>query len=30
VALLFEHTYAAPPASFASDLEELREVLGDG
>jgi len=30
VALLFEHAYAAPPASFASDLEELREVLGDG
>src|SRR6476659_1389155 len=30
VALLFEHAYAAPPASFASDLEELREVLDDG
>jgi pyruvate dehydrogenase E1 component alpha subunit len=27
--LLFEHTYAAPPPSFASELEELREVLGE-
>jgi pyruvate dehydrogenase E1 component alpha subunit len=30
VALLFENAYAAPPASFAADLEELRKVLGDG
>src|SRR3954447_21379609 len=28
--LLFEHAYAAPPPSFAAELEELREVLGDG
>jgi TPP-dependent pyruvate/acetoin dehydrogenase alpha subunit len=28
--LVFEHAYAAPPASFANDLAELREVLGDG
>jgi pyruvate dehydrogenase E1 component alpha subunit len=28
-ALLFEHAYAAPPPSFASELEELREVLGE-
>jgi pyruvate dehydrogenase E1 component subunit alpha len=28
VALLFEHAYAAPPASFARDLAELRRVLG--
>ena len=27
-ALLFEHAYANPPASFASDLAELRRVLG--
>ncbi len=26
--LLFEHTYADPPASFASDLAELRRILG--
>src|SRR5207245_9976540 len=30
VALVFEHAYAAPPASFSTDLEELRRVLGDG
>ena len=30
VSLLFEHAYAAPPASFARELEELRQVLGDG
>jgi pyruvate dehydrogenase E1 component alpha subunit len=29
-ALLFEHAYADPPASFASDLAELRRILGDG
>src|SRR4051794_22465186 len=28
--LLFEHAYSAPPPSFAAELEELREVLGDG
>ena len=28
VALLFEHAYANPPASFAADLSELRRVLG--
>src|SRR3954469_10503659 len=28
--LLFEHAYAAPPPAFAAELEELREVLGDG
>src|SRR5213596_1449132 len=28
VALLFEHAYAAPPASFAAELAELRELLG--
>ena len=27
-ALLFEHTYVDPPASFASDLAELRRILG--
>jgi len=27
VALLFEHTYANPPASFATDLAELRRIL---
>src|SRR5437763_2838188 len=27
VALLFEHAYANPPASFAADLSELRRVL---
>src|SRR5436309_1055782 len=26
-ALLFEHAYADPPASFGSDLEELRRIL---
>jgi pyruvate dehydrogenase E1 component alpha subunit len=26
--LLFEHAYAAPPSSFASDLAELRRILG--
>src|SRR5206468_7725105 len=28
VELLFEHAYADPPASFGSDLEELRRTLG--
>jgi len=28
--LVFAHAYANPPASFASDLEELRRILGDG
>jgi pyruvate dehydrogenase E1 component subunit alpha len=28
VALLFEHAYADPPASFERDLAELRRVLG--
>jgi TPP-dependent pyruvate/acetoin dehydrogenase alpha subunit len=28
--LLFAHAYADPPASFGSDLEELRRILGDG
>jgi pyruvate dehydrogenase E1 component alpha subunit len=28
VALLFEHAYTSPPASFAADLAELRRVLG--
>src|SRR5262245_36210296 len=27
-ALLFEHTFAEPPASFAADLAELRRILG--
>src|SRR5438132_4305875 len=27
VGLLFEHAYAAPPASFATELAELRELL---
>ena len=26
--LLFAHAYADPPASFGSDLEELRRILG--
>jgi hypothetical protein len=30
IALLFEHAYANPPASFATDLAELRRILGDG
>jgi pyruvate dehydrogenase E1 component alpha subunit len=30
VSLLFENTFVDPPASFASDLEELRRVLGGG
>src|SRR3989454_12015853 len=29
-ALVFEHAYSNPPPSFASDLEELRRILGDG
>src|ERR671934_983371 len=29
LSLLFEHGYAAPPASFGAELEELREVLGE-
>jgi pyruvate dehydrogenase E1 component alpha subunit len=28
--LVFEHAYVDPPASFGSDLAELRRVLGDG
>jgi TPP-dependent pyruvate/acetoin dehydrogenase alpha subunit len=28
VSLLFEHAYADPPASFGSDLAELRRILG--
>jgi pyruvate dehydrogenase E1 component alpha subunit len=28
--LLFEHAFANPPASFESDLAELRRILGDG
>jgi len=28
VALIFEHEYASPPASFAGDLAELRRILG--
>ncbi len=27
-ALLFEHTFAEPPPSFRTDLEELRRILG--
>ena len=27
ISLLFEHAYAAPPASFADDLAELRRIL---
>jgi pyruvate dehydrogenase E1 component alpha subunit len=29
VSLLFDHAYAAPPPSFAAELAELREVLGE-
>jgi pyruvate dehydrogenase E1 component alpha subunit len=29
-ALLFEHAYVDPPASFQADLSELREALADG
>ena len=28
--LLFEHAYSDPPASFGSDLEDLRRILGGG
>jgi pyruvate dehydrogenase E1 component alpha subunit len=28
--LLFKHAYVDPPASFGSDLEELRRILGGG
>ena len=28
VGLLFEHVYVDPPSSFASDLAELRRILG--
>src|SRR5437867_4905589 len=28
IGLVFEHAYASPPASFESDLAELRRVLG--
>ncbi len=27
-ALLFEHAYVDPPASFGDDLAELRRILG--
>jgi pyruvate dehydrogenase E1 component alpha subunit len=27
--LVFEHAYVDPPASFGSDLAELRRILGD-
>ena len=30
LALLFEHAYASPPASFEHDLAELRRILGGG
>ncbi len=30
LSLLFDHAYANPPASFASDLAELRRILGGG
>ena len=30
VSLLFDRTFANPPASFDADLAELRRVLGDG
>ena len=30
VALVFEHAYANPPATFAAELEELRRVLRGG
>ena len=30
IGLLFEHAYASPPASFATDLAELRRILGSG
>jgi hypothetical protein len=26
---VFEHAFAAPPASFAAELAELRELLGE-
>jgi len=29
LALLFEHALADPPASFETDLDELRRVLGE-
>jgi pyruvate dehydrogenase E1 component alpha subunit len=29
VSLVFEHAYANPPPSLASDLEELRRILGE-
>jgi pyruvate dehydrogenase E1 component alpha subunit len=28
ISLVFEHAYAAPPASLSGDLEELRRILG--
>ena len=30
VELLFAHAYVDPPASFGSDLEALRRILGRG
>jgi len=30
IGLIFEHAYANPPASLATDLAELRRILGDG
>jgi pyruvate dehydrogenase E1 component alpha subunit len=29
VSVLFDHTFASPPASFESDLAELRRILGE-
>jgi TPP-dependent pyruvate/acetoin dehydrogenase alpha subunit len=29
VSVLFDHTFESPPASFESDLAELRRILGD-
>jgi TPP-dependent pyruvate/acetoin dehydrogenase alpha subunit len=28
--LIFEHAYVDPPASFGSDVAELKRILGDG
>jgi hypothetical protein len=30
VSLVFDHAYADPPPTLATDLDELRRVLGDG
>jgi hypothetical protein len=29
VSLLFDHAFANPPASFETDLAELRRILGE-